>query len=225
MQPISRSTPVRASRSIERRLTMLWPQMRIAREMAPGLEPPSSRARHRPDLVYLDLQAPGLTGLQLAQAVADQFDVAFLTAFESHAVVAFGPDLIEPRPFGAAVREPKPAVAGPAAPPGGLAWIKALKGGEVNLIRAADVCYFRADAKYTSVVTADREFIIRRSIAALTETLDPALFCRIHRSTIVNLEAVAAVARDMSGETFVKLKRRPERLAVSETYRRLFRPM
>jgi DNA-binding LytR/AlgR family response regulator len=108
---------------------------------------------------------------------------------------------------------------------GYLAWIKAAKGGEVNLIKVGDVCYFRAEAKYTSVVTAERDFIIRRPIAALDAELDPALFCRIHRSTIVNLEAIAAVTRDMGGETIVRLRRRPERLAVSESYRRLFRPM
>jgi DNA-binding LytR/AlgR family response regulator len=88
-----------------------------------------------------------------------------------------------------------------------------------------DVCYFRADAKYTVVVTADREFVIRRSIKDLLAELDPAQFWQIHRSTIVAAEAVASVGRNLVGEIVLKLKTRPERLTVSTAHRHHFRHM
>jgi DNA-binding LytR/AlgR family response regulator len=141
-------------------------------------------------------------------------------------VVAFEPGAFDPRGCGAGTgRAPRGAEAPSNVGVERLAWIMAAAGGEVNLINVSDVCYFRAEAKYTSVVTAERDFTIRRSIAALVGELDPARFRRIHRSTIVNLAAIAAVGRDMAGETVIRLRRRPERLAVSERYRRDFRPM
>ena len=88
-----------------------------------------------------------------------------------------------------------------------------------------DVCYFRADAKYTSVVTPKNEFIIRRSIKELAAELDPDQFWQVHRSTIVNIEAISSVARSLGGETVLKLKARPERLSVSEAHRHMFRHM
>ncbi len=88
-----------------------------------------------------------------------------------------------------------------------------------------DVCYFRADAKYTTVVTAGRDYVIRRSIKDVAETLDPSLFWQIHRSTIVNVEAIASVTRSMAGATLLKLRRRPELLTVNEAYRHFCRQM
>jgi DNA-binding LytR/AlgR family response regulator len=105
-----------------------------------------------------------------------------------------------------------------------LRWIKASRGNEIDLIRVGQVCYFRADAKYTTVVTDRREAIIRRSIKQLASELDPDRFWQIHRSTIVNVEAIETVIRAAS-EFSVKLRAHPARLRVSEPFRNLFRPM
>jgi DNA-binding LytR/AlgR family response regulator len=105
-----------------------------------------------------------------------------------------------------------------------LRWIKASRGAEIDLIMVAQVCYFQAEAKYTSVVTDRCEAIIRRSIKQLAGELDPDCFWQIHRSTIVNVEAIQSVTRDADGFS-VKLRTRPTRLRISEPYRHLFRQM
>ncbi|HEV7158216.1 MAG TPA: LytTR family DNA-binding domain-containing protein [Caulobacteraceae bacterium] len=105
-----------------------------------------------------------------------------------------------------------------------LRWIKASRGNEIDLIRIGEVRFFQAEAKYTTVVTDRREALIRRSIKQLEDELDPDCFWRIHRSTIVNVEAIESVIRDVSGYS-VKIRSRPTRLAVSEPYRHLFRQM
>jgi DNA-binding LytR/AlgR family response regulator len=87
------------------------------------------------------------------------------------------------------------------------------------------VCYFQADSKYTRVVTAGEESLIRKPIKELCDELDPACFWQIHRSTIVNVHAVAGVVRDLRGRTQVRLRRREELLPVSEGYVHLFRQM
>jgi DNA-binding LytR/AlgR family response regulator len=106
-----------------------------------------------------------------------------------------------------------------------LTWIKASAGADVKLIMVSDVCYFRADMKYTTVATSEREHIIRRPIKDLVAELDPSQFWRVHRSTIVNVAAINAVGRDSAGGMVLKLKDRPERLSVSEAHRHLFRHM
>jgi DNA-binding LytR/AlgR family response regulator len=105
-----------------------------------------------------------------------------------------------------------------------LRWIRASRGAEIDLIMVTQVCFFHAEAKYTTVVTDNREAIIRRSIKQLAGELDPDCFWQIHRSTIVNVEAIQSVTRDADGFS-VKLRARPSRLRVSEPYRHLFRQM
>mgnify|MGYP002622315723 FL=1 len=100
-----------------------------------------------------------------------------------------------------------------------------MSGRETRLILVDDVAYFRADNKYTTVMTAEGEALLRTPIKELLERLDPAMFKQIHRSTIVNLKAVAGVVRDESGRGTVRLKNRPETLAVSQPFMTLFRHM
>jgi DNA-binding LytR/AlgR family response regulator len=107
----------------------------------------------------------------------------------------------------------------------GLHWIKASQGDLVRVIAVDDVCYFQADAGYTNVVTKDATVLIRRSLKALEDGLDRAMFWPIHRSTIVNANAIAGVARDFRGHVSVVLKARAERLPVSESRVHLFRQM
>ena len=109
------------------------------------------------------------------------------------------------------------------APP--LVWLTASAGSETRLIMVDDVAYFQSDTKYTVVMTADGEALLRKPIRELLAVLDPATFKQIHRSTIVNLKAVASIARDGMGRGVVRLKTRPETLAVSQPFMALFRNM
>jgi DNA-binding LytR/AlgR family response regulator len=104
-------------------------------------------------------------------------------------------------------------------------WITASQGADLRLITVDEICYFRADNKYTLVVTPDRESVIRRTIRELAEELDPQVFWQIHRSTLVNVNAIAGVHRDIGGRLRVKLKQRGETLAVSDPYAHLFKQM
>jgi DNA-binding LytR/AlgR family response regulator len=106
-----------------------------------------------------------------------------------------------------------------------LAWLTASTGNATRLIPVEDVLYFRADNKYTVVMTAAGEALLRKPIKDLLEVLDPANFKQIHRSTIVNLKAIDAITRDDTGKGHIKLKSRPETLVVSQPFMSLFRSM
>jgi len=106
-----------------------------------------------------------------------------------------------------------------------MRYITAVHGDEIRLITVDEICYFQADNKYTRVVTVDRESLIRRGIGDLLSAVDPARFWQIHRSTIVNIDAVSGVARDFRGYLRVRLKARNETLAVNDRFAHRLRQM
>jgi len=228
------------------RLGRIWPELRIVTLAANGDEALEALKESLPDVVFLDIRMPGASGLEVARSIDGRCHVVFVTAFDAHAVEAFEAGAVDYilKPFdderlARAVRRVKARLGQPALPltallerlaaqsepQSHLRWINASQGREVRLITVDEVCYFQSDAKYTRVVTAEGEALIRRSLKDLAEELDPAKFWPIHRATIVNAEAIAGVGRNLSGEMTLRLKHRPERLVVSEAHRKLFRQM
>jgi len=108
---------------------------------------------------------------------------------------------------------------------GPLRWIRASLGPSMKLIAVDDVVYFQAEDKYTRVVTADGEALIRKTIKELGAELDPEFFWQVHRATIVNLRSIARVDRDYRDQPLILLKGRPETLTVSRTFASLFKAM
>jgi DNA-binding LytR/AlgR family response regulator len=88
-----------------------------------------------------------------------------------------------------------------------------------------DVFYFQAQDKYVSVYTRDGESLIRTPLAELQAQLNPDEFWQIHRSTIVNVNRIAATTRDVMGKTMVKLRDSKTELQVSRAYAHLFKQM
>jgi DNA-binding LytR/AlgR family response regulator len=227
-------------------LAPLWPELRIVGEASNGLEALQLLNRLTPDILFLDIEMPGMTGLEVARQVAGRCHVVFVTAYNAHAVAAFEQGAVDyvlkpyavqrlalavsrlrqrigtdPATLDNLLRELARVV--PAR--NYLRWINASRGQEVGLITVDEVLYFQADTKYTRVVTADGEALIRRPLKELQEELDPACFWPIHRSTIVNANAIAGVTRDFRGRVLVKLKARADRLVVSEAHTHLFKMM
>jgi DNA-binding LytR/AlgR family response regulator len=227
-------------------LAALWPELRIVARAANGLEALQLMEQHRPEVLFLDIQMPGLTGLEVARQAGPGSHVVFVTAYDAHAVMAFERGALDYvlKPYDAArlalsvarikqrLGEQAPALAevlrelAAAAPRRDyLHWINAALGQEVRLITVDEVCYFQADTKYTRVVTADKDALIRRSLKELADQLDPERFWPIHRSTIVNANAIASVTRDFRGRVRLRLKQRSEQLPVSEAHEHMFRQM
>lgn len=228
-------------------LAQLWPELRIVAQAASGIEALQLMERHRPDVLFLDIQMPGMTGLEVARQADRRSHVVFVTAYDAHAVDAFERGAVDYvlKPYTVArlaesirrVRDrlqtaPPPALdavlrelAAAAPARDHLRWINASSGTEIKLITVDEVCYFQSDSKYTLVMTAEGEALIRRPLKELVEQLDPAQFWQVHRSTIVNANAIAGVSRDFRGRVHLKLKQRRETLAVSEAHEHLFRQM
>ena len=233
----------------------VWPGLRIVAECEDGASALEAIAEHKPDVAFLDIRMPGLTGIEVAAALSEvspRTQVVFVTAYDQYAIDAFEQGAVDYllKPVArdrlqatvqrlqarVAAGRPDPATldallqhlarwpAEPeAAPP--LAWITANSGRETRLIMLDEVAYFRADSKYTVVVTAEGEALLRTPLKELLEALDPRQFRQVHRSVIVNLKAVASVVRDDSGKGELRLRGGDATLPVSAPYMALFRGM
>jgi DNA-binding LytR/AlgR family response regulator len=227
-------------------LTKLWPELAICAEAEDGVEALHAIEQHAPDILFLDIQMPGLSGLEVARQTGSKCHVVFVTAYDKYAVAAFEQGAVDyvMKPFSAArlataIARLKDKVGSAPANLEGLLqsliranaakehlrWITASQGQDLRLITVDEICYFQADSKYTLVVTPNQESLIRRSIKELVQELDPALFWQIHRGTVINVNAIAGVHRDIGGHLRVKLKERKETLPVSEPYVHLFKSM
>jgi len=226
-------------------LASLWSELEIVAQTADGMATLQALERHQPDVLFLDINMPGLTGLEVARQASGRCHIVFVTAYDQHTLTAFEQGAVDYvlKPVQAArlattvarlkerVGRPAPSMAGllrelgAGQSQGFLRWINASQGQAVRIITVDDVCYFHADSKYTRVVTPEGESLIRKPIKELTQELDPSCFWQIHRGTIVNVHAISGVVRDLRGRTQVRLKKREELLTVSDAYTHLFRQM
>lgn len=237
--------PLRAE--LREMLAEQWPELAIVAEAGDGRTALAALEQHSPQLLFLDIEMPGMTGLEVAQRVNGRCHVVFVTAYDKYAVAAFEQGAVDyvMKPFSearlaATIARLKQRLAGPPADLDGLLqslatrltrrtdylrWITASQGDALRLITVDEIVYFRADHKYTLVVTADSEALIRRPLKSLAEDVDPDAFWQIHRSALVNVREIAGVTRDFRGHLTVALKHRQETLPVGESYVHLFKQM
>jgi DNA-binding LytR/AlgR family response regulator len=228
-------------------LAALWPELVIIAEASDGIAAMHAIDAELPDILFLDIQMPGLSGLEVAQQANGRCHVVFVTAYDKYAITAFEQGAVDyvMKPFGpgrlaSTVARLKQRLGSTPAnlegllrqlaqtlnrEHGYLRWVTASQGSNVRLITVDEVCYFKADSKYTLVATGDSDALISRPIKELAEELDPSLFWQIHRGTLVNVNHVAGVNRDFRGRLLVRLKNRKETLVVSDPYVHLFKQM
>ncbi len=251
MKPIAliSDDEIHLAEHLRARLQHLWPDLEVLPLAGNGIEALRAINEDAPDVAFLDIRMPGLTGIELAQRVDTKTHIVFVTAFDQYAVEAFDREVVDyvlkpvtderlakcverlKRKLAAAERPPaldevlaKLARAIPGAA-GKLRWVRALKGEVVHQIAVDDVLYFQASDKYTCVVTRDGESLIRLALSELAPQLDGEAFCQIHRGTIVNMSEVASTRRDMGGRVFVRLRDGKTELPVSRAYSHRFKQM
>jgi DNA-binding LytR/AlgR family response regulator len=226
-------------------LTRLWPELSVLEPVHDGVAALREIEARRPEVLFLDVQMPGLTGIEVARVAGARSHVVFITAFDQYAVQAFEQGavdyLLKPIETGrlaqalgrvrARLRQPPSDLSALLEQlqrgPGGerLQWITVLQGREIHFIAVDEVCYFRADNKYIAVVTPAGESLITTPLKDLVARLDPAVFWQVHRGVVVNMNAVQSVRRSITGQLDLKLKARPETLRVSAGYAHLFKHM
>jgi DNA-binding LytR/AlgR family response regulator len=239
------------AQALRQQLLTQWPALHVVGIARNGLEAAQAIAQHDPDVAFLDIQMPGLTGLEVAQGIEGRTRVVFVTAFDQYAIEAFDQAAVDyvlkpvkAERLASTVQRLQAALAPtgqddaalaaalkrllPAAAPGNavLRWIRASSGEITHQIDVQEVLYFEADEKYTMVRTvAGAEHVIRTPIVELACQLDAEQFWQIHRSTLINVQHLAGTRRDESSRLFVRMKNHPRELPVSRAYVPLFKAM
>jgi DNA-binding LytR/AlgR family response regulator len=239
---IAEDEPLLAA-EIGEELLRLWPQAEIVATVHDGHAALQALETLKPQVCFLDVQMPGLSGLELARLAAGRAHIVFITAYDQYALQAFDEGavgyLLKPLDTVKLARTLQRVKERLAQPPADLSnlvarlqptaeplrWITVQRGKELQLITVDDVEYFRADNKYVAVVTADSEALISLPLKELVARLDGELFWQVHRSTIVNARAIRSVSRSLSGKLSIQLKNRPEALEVSSAYAHRFKQL
>jgi DNA-binding LytR/AlgR family response regulator len=227
------------------KLSKLWPELQIVAMADSGPAAAAAIAEHAPDIAFLDIRMPGATGLQVAEKLARSTKVVFVTAYDQYAVDAFERDavdyLLKPVTDERLVRtivklrkgtsptaELAPLLAQLSEHMAGragvrhLRWIRASRraaDGEITQqIPVADVLFARDG-------TDVAEWLIRVPLSELGKQLNPDDFAQIHRSVIVNMNAVEGTRRDLAGKLHVRIRHTARELPVARQYVNLFRQM
>jgi DNA-binding LytR/AlgR family response regulator len=224
------------------RLTLqsLWPELQIVAEVSDGIAAHTQIQRYRPTIAFLDIHMPGMSGVDVAKLVAGCCHIVFITAYNDYAVQAFEHGAVDYvlKPLDLArlaltVQRLKEKVSDRPADlsmlrelekPEPLRWIQASSGNQLRFVNVSDVLCFRADSKYTQLVTAKCEAYIRTTIKELAAQLDTEQFWQISRSAIVNVAAIDIVKK-MDGGLALSLQHSPEWLIISQAYHYQFRQM
>ena len=237
---------------LRRMLAAAWPELRIVAECEHGPAAVEAIDAHQPDIAFLDIRMPGLSGLDVARAVSGRCHCVFTTAYDSHAVAAFEAGavdyLLKPiaahRLAQAVARLRERLQAHSAAPdlsrlvqqlaaqlqPGAettqrLRWLSASVGDTIKMFSIDEVLFFQSDEKYTRVVTAHDEAHVRKPLRELSEGLDPEEFWQVHRGVVVRASAITRAQRDELGRITLHLKQHAQTLAVSQAWAWRFKPM
>ena len=230
-------------------LARLWPELDVVAECGDGLAALEAIEAFKPQVAFLDIRMPGVSGLEVARVAAEHAQIIFITAYQEHALDAFDRGAIDYllKPvaldrlqravervqarlrdrvkvdLGTLIETVQHQLSG--ATKQGIRWITASVGNTVRMIPVDEVLFFQAQDKYTRVVTAKDEAFIRTSLKELIAALDEETFWQVHRSVIVRVGAVDVVERNDEGHLTLRLRGRAEKLPVSSAFQHRFRGM
>ena len=198
----------RLARAELARLLSAHPEIEIAGEARNGEEALSEIARLSPDLLFLDIQMPGMTGFELLDRLDDVPQVIFTTAYDQYAIRAFEVNALDyllkpiaPERLAAALARLRPR---PKA--GRLDQVFVRDGDRCWIVRVPDIFLLESEGNYTRVWFGAERPLIRRSLNALEAQLDPALFFRAGRKEILNLKWIDKVDLSVNGGLTVTLR-------------------
>jgi DNA-binding LytR/AlgR family response regulator len=231
-------------------LMQAWPELQIVAECEDGLSALEALQVHKPQVAFLDIRMPGVSGLEVARAASGITQVIFTTAYDEYALQAFDHGAIDYllKPIkrdrlAVALERVRVRLKNGVSPDvsavidalelqlasrqrrDGIKWITANVGNTTKMFPIDEVLFFQAQDKYTRVVTATDEAIIRTTLKELVEGLDSDAFWQVHRSAIVRASIIHSVQKDDDGKLLLRLKGRADVLPVSNAFQYRFKGM
>lgn len=237
---------------LKKQILRVWTDLDIVGEAENGVEAKEMIEELKPDCAFLDIKMPGLSGMEVARQTAGICRVVFITAYDQYAVDAFDNEAVDyilkpateerlertvnrlkaqidsKSPIGnisetlerlmSKMNTPQPTRQY-------LQWVRAQVGDSISLVPVEKIYFFQAKDRYTTVMTKNEEYLIRKTIQELDEELDPDLFFRIHRGTIVNARFIDKIYTLPGSRGQLRLKDRSEIHHISRSYSNRFKQM
>ncbi|HTQ32400.1 MAG TPA: response regulator [Opitutaceae bacterium] len=213
----------RIARAELHRLLAAHPEIEIVGEARNGKEAIEQIAALSPDVIFLDVQMPGMSGFELLERLDEPPQVIFTTAFDEHALKAFEANALDyllkpiaPERLANAVRKLQPARSAPAArgaagsttlpsaPPLDRVFVR--DGDRCWMVQFSDIVLLESEGNYTRLFFGANKPLISRSLSSLEERLDPAMFFRASRQHLVNLRAIERIDPGISDNLIVSVK-------------------
>ena len=237
-------------KELRRMLAELWPELKIVAESEHGADALEAIYSHAPDIAFLDIRMPGMSGLDVAHAIKGRCHAVFTTAYDNHAIAAFAAGAIDyllkpisrERLIEAIARLKERLRSKQNAPDVSqlmteldkrlrapvvekIRWISASVGDTIKMFPIEKILFFTSDEKYTRVVSSDDEAHVRKPLKEIIDGLDSEIFWQIHRSVVVRADAISRAHKDEMGRVTVELRGSKETLKVSQAYAWRFKPM
>jgi two-component system LytT family response regulator len=196
-------------------LLRLDPEIEIVSECGSGADAPNEIRRTKPDLLFLDVQMPECDGFDVLELLGKDVPPAlvFVTAYDQYAIRAFDAGALDYllKPFDNArfertLARAKQKIARDKIQPQRLEFLTVKNAAQVTFVRLPEIDWIEATDYYAGLHVGEKVHLLRRSISELEQDLDPARFCRIHRSSIVNLDRVRGLKLNQEGEYSVLLE-------------------
>ena len=223
-----------------RQALALHPDVEVVGECGNGTEALAAVPLLKPDVLFLDVQMPGMNGFEFVEALRERGApglaplVVFVTAYDRHALKAFEAQamdyLLKPldqervdlalAKVRAQVRGRSPVAELDPVTSGApyLNRINVKRGDRIHLLKVDDIDWIEAEGNYVALHTEGAKYLHRETLSGLERRLDPARFVRIHRGTLVNLDRVAEIQPLFYGDAHVLL-RNGTKLTMSRRYR------
>ena len=237
---------------LKEQLLSMWPDLDIVGEAENGIEAKQMIEELRPDCAFLDIKMPGLSGMEVAKETAGICRIVFITAYDQYAVDAFENEAVDyilkpakqerlqktVNRIKAQINAKSPIenvsetlerlmhkvnTQQPAQQY--LQWVRAQVGDSISLVPVDKIYFFQARDKYTTVMTKNEEYLIRKTISELVDELDPGQFYQIHRGTIVNAHFIDKIDTLPGSRGQLRLKGRSEVHTISRSYSNRFKQM
>lgn len=237
---------------LESLLKRLWPELQIIGSARNGSEALSLIRQEEPDIAFLDIKMPVMNGVNVAMHSHGLCHVVFITAYDEYAIQAFEHDALDyvlkpvtddrliktikklkerlvlkelKQPDWADIVSKLLSSIDQTEPVNDLQWIRAGKDDKTILIPVDEILFFKSGDKYTSVVTSNGKYLIRKPIKELNAVLNENQFWKINRGIIINVNFVSSIVRKINGSCEVHLKESNEILIASRKYSHLFKQM
>jgi DNA-binding LytR/AlgR family response regulator len=235
--------------ALQKILQEFMPEAKLVAICEDGLSALEAMQQLQPNLAFLDIRMPGLSGLEVARAASGSTQIVFTTAYDEYAVKAFEAGAVDyllkpikPGRLQSAIERVRERFQAKAVPDishlidalemklrgaagKSIKWVTASVGDTVKMFSIDEVVFFQARDKYIRVVTHSDEAIIRTPLKELISSLDPDIFWQVHRSVVVRVSAIDRVKKDELGHYELHLKEHKESLPISAAFQSRFRGM